>query len=54
VTLIAAEHINMKASYPAAIVKACNRWRKVVETVGWHLTELFAIARTRAKDLWHY
>jgi hypothetical protein len=54
VTLIATERINMKASYPAAVVKACKRWRKVVETVGSHLTELFGIARTRGKDLWHY
>lgn len=54
VRLIAPARANMKESQPPEIVKACKRWRKVVETVGAHLTELFAIARTRAKDLWHY
>jgi hypothetical protein len=32
--LSAAERINMKAAYPAAVVKACKRWRKVIETAG--------------------
>jgi hypothetical protein len=39
---------------PKDLVKACMRLRKCVETVGSHLTERFAIARTRAHDLWHY
>src|SRR5436305_1108957 len=54
VRLVAAVRSNMKEQQPPAVAKACKRWRKVVETVGSHLTELFAIARTRAHDLWHY
>jgi len=33
---------------------AARRWRKLIETVGSHLTERFAIARIRVHDLWHY
>jgi hypothetical protein len=54
VTLVASVRSNMKEQQPAEVAKACKRWRKVVETVGSHLTELFGIARTRAHDLWHY
>ncbi len=54
VTLVAAVRSNMKEQHPAPVTKACKRWRKVVETVGSHLTELFGIGRTRAHDLWHY
>jgi hypothetical protein len=36
----------MREQLPAEIAKACQRWRKVVETVGSHLTELFGIAQT--------
>ena len=54
VTLVAAVRANMKERWPEAVAKACKHWRKVIETVGSHLTELFGIARTRAKDLWHY
>lgn len=53
-TLVAAVRANMKERWPEAVAKACKHWRKVIETVGSHLTELFGIARTRAKDLWHY
>jgi Transposase DDE domain len=38
---------------PALLVMS-KRWRKLVETVGSHLTERFAIARIRVHDLWHY
>ena len=45
----------MKTSlYPAQLVKACARWRKLVETVGSHLTERFAVDRIRVHDLWHF
>lgn len=54
VMLVASVRANMKAQWPEAVARVCKRWRKVVETVGSHLTELFGIARTRAKDLWHY
>jgi hypothetical protein len=33
------------------LVRACARWRKVVETVGSQLTEHFAVARIRVRDL---
>jgi hypothetical protein len=54
VTLVAPVRGNMTETQAPEVIKACKRWRKVVETVGSHLTELFAIARTRAHDLWHY
>ena len=31
-----------------------RRWGKLIETVGSHLTERHQIAKTRARDLWHY
>jgi hypothetical protein len=34
--------------------QACQRIRKWGETVGVQLTERFAIARMRVRDLWHY
>jgi len=37
-----------------ALMVAAKRWRKLIETVGSHLTERFAIARIRVHDLWHY
>lgn len=54
VRLVATVRSNMKEQHPKELVKACYRWRKVIETVGSHLTEMFGIARTRAHDLWHY
>jgi hypothetical protein len=46
---------NMKtALYPAQLVKTCARWRKLIETVGSHLTERFGVGRMRVHDLWHY
>jgi hypothetical protein len=39
VTLVAAVRRNMKEQHPAEVAEACKRWRKVVETVGSHLTE---------------
>jgi hypothetical protein len=44
----------MQSEHPRALVKVCGRWRKLIETVGSHLTEHFAVARIRAHDLWHY
>jgi hypothetical protein len=37
-----------------ALLKASARWRKRIETVGSQLTERFAIARIRVRDLWHF
>jgi hypothetical protein len=54
IILVAPARANMSEQHPPELLKACKKWRKVIETVGSHLTELFAIARTRAHDLWHY
>jgi hypothetical protein len=54
VELVVPARKNMETKPPAAIIKTCNRWRKLVETVGSHLTERYHIAKTRAHDLWHY
>ena len=43
----------LQTVYPRVVLKACRRWRKVIETVGAHLTELFAVERMRVHDLWH-
>ncbi|MFQ5398355.1 MAG: hypothetical protein ACE5E7_02030 [Anaerolineae bacterium] len=45
---------NMKNKPPVSILKTCSRWRKLVETVGSHLTERYHIAKIRTHDLWHY
>jgi hypothetical protein len=39
---------------PTGRLKAYGRWRNLIETVGAQVTEPFAIARTRAHDLWQY
>lgn len=44
----------MATSTTPRLVKACRRIRKRVETVGSQLTERFAIARIRVRDLWHF
>jgi hypothetical protein len=54
VELVVPARKNMHMRPPIAILKACGRWRKLVETVGSHLTERYHIAKTRARDLWHY
>jgi ribosomal protein S12 len=43
----------MTPTQPRSLVRACARWRKIVETVGSQLTEHFAVARIRVRDLWH-
>jgi hypothetical protein len=43
----------MTGMHAPALRKVCARWRKRVETVGAQLTERFAIARIRVRDLWH-
>ena len=45
---------NMTETQPPRLLKACARWRKIVETVGSQLTERFGIGRIRVRDLWHY
>jgi hypothetical protein len=44
----------MTTPHSSHFLKACARTRKCIETVGSHLTERFAIARIRVRDLWHY
>lgn len=54
VELVVPARKDMKHKPSKSIVKTCNRWRKLVETVGSQLTERYHIAKTRAHDLWHY
>lgn len=54
VTLVTPPRKRMQATFAPAVLKRCARWRKRVETVGSHLTERFAIARIRVRDLWHF
>lgn len=56
VQVVVPQRKNMKSSspHPPALLKACARWRKKVETVASHLTERFAVARIRVHDLWHF
>jgi hypothetical protein len=42
----------MTPTHPWNAVRACARWRKIVETVGAQLTEHFAVARLRVRALW--
>ncbi len=45
---------NMAEAQPRPLRKFCSRIRKIVETVGSHLTERFAVAKIRVHDLWHF
>jgi len=55
VSVVTPRKKNMKTSlYPAPLVKTCARWRKLIETVGSHLTERFGVNRIRVHDLWHF
>jgi Transposase DDE domain len=54
VKIVTAARSNMKEEHPRALRKFCSRIRKIVETVGSHLTERFAVARIRVHDLWHF
>ena len=54
IELVTPARKNMKIKPPVTLRLICRRWRKLVETVGSHLTERYHIAQTRAHDLWHY
>jgi hypothetical protein len=54
IELVTPARKNMKTRPPVTLRLICRRWRKLVETVGSHLTERYHIAKTRAHDLWHY
>jgi hypothetical protein len=43
----------MQAQHAAAVLREAGRWRKRLETVGAQLSERFAIARMRVRNLWH-
>ncbi len=45
---------NMAEQHPRSLRRFCSRIRKVVETVGSHLTERFAVNAIRGHDLWHF
>jgi hypothetical protein len=44
----------MTEENPRAFRNFCSRIRKIVETVGSHLTERFAIEAIRVHDIWHF
>ena len=54
VELLTPPRNNMNVRLPAPLRRISKRWRKLVETVGSHLSERYNIANTRAHDLWHY
>jgi hypothetical protein len=54
VQLLTPARKNMKVQPPLSVKRIGRRWRKLVETVGSHLTERYHIDETRARDLWHY
>jgi hypothetical protein len=54
VIVVTSPRKGMTTTHPPLLLKTCARIRKCIETVGSHLTEHFAIARTRAHDLWHF
>lgn len=54
VKIVTPARVNMREEHPRALRKFCSRIRKIVETVGSHLTERFAVARIRVHDLWHF
>ncbi|MBI4640463.1 MAG: IS982 family transposase [Candidatus Tectomicrobia bacterium] len=44
----------MTTPLPAPLLRFCKRVRKLIETVGSHLTERFGIGRIRVHDVWHF
>ena len=54
VELVTPVRKNMAAKPPIQVQKICRRWRKLVETVGSHLTERYHVTKIRTHDLWHY
>lgn len=40
--------------HPPALLRFCARTRKLVETVGSHLTERFGVENIRVHDIWHF
>ncbi len=54
VKIVTPARSNMTEEHPRVLRRFCSRIRKIVETVGSHLTERFAVARIRVHDLWHF
>ena len=54
VTVVTPVRKNMVEETPRSLRRFCSRIRKIVETVGSHLTERFAIDAIRVHDLWHF
>ncbi len=54
VKVVAPAKSNMAEQHPRSLQKFCSRIRKIVETVGSHLTERFAVDSIRVHDLWHF
>jgi hypothetical protein len=54
VALVTPVRKSMNPKPPFTLRQTGKRWRKLIETVGSHLTERYQIAKTRARDLWHY
>lgn len=54
VKILAPARKNMPEEQPKALHQFCSRIRKMVETVGSHLTERFAVDAIRVHDLWHF
>jgi hypothetical protein len=54
VALVTPVRKNMKPKLHPILCRIGKRWRKLIETVGSHLTERYQSAKTRARDLGHY
>lgn len=54
VKIVAPARKNMPEEQPQALRQFCSRVRQMVETVGSHLTERFAVGAIRVPDLWHF
>lgn len=54
IVVITAPRKNMASTHSPKVLAVCKRLRKRIETVGSHLTERFAIARIRVRDVWHF
>lgn len=54
VVIITPPRKGMTTPHPPAVLHVCAQWRKRIETVGSHLTERFALARIRVRDMWHF
>jgi hypothetical protein len=54
VKMVTPARANMTEAHPRALRKFCSRIRKIVETVGSHLTERFAVDAIRVHDIWHF